>query len=178
MKELKTIHFKDGSFTANGVHYFIEKDISIQRAVYAEAAKMELESGKKVGKQIEDWIQVYDLANQQKFADIVVLAYNNRRGFKNFFEDISPVLKLCAVFINAEDEDRRYINDDLVQKKVKDWEEEGISQQSFFALALALLKSEVEGSESAMQSISELIKKLGEKAGAETAVNSSTITSS
>lgn len=175
MTQLKTIDFKEGSFTANGVEYFIEKEISIQRAVYAEAAKMELECAKKVGKQVEDWVKVYDLANQQKFADIAVLAYNNRKGFKNLFEDIAPVLKLCACFINAKEEDRRYINDDLVAKKVKDWEEEGISQQSFFALALALLKSEVEGSKSAMQSISDLIKELGEKAGA--AIVSNTITS-
>ncbi len=163
MRELKQIDFSQKSFTANGVEYFIEKEISIQRSVFAEAAKMELEAGIKVGKWEEDWAKVYDLANQQKFADIVVLAYNNRRGFRNFFEDASPVLKLCACFINAADEDRRFINDDLVAKKVKDWTEEGITQASFFAFAVAFLKTEAESSKSAMQSISELQNELREK---------------
>ena len=163
---LKTIDLTQPSFIANGEEYYIEKDISIQRSVYAEAAKIELESGLKVGKQLEDWVAVYDLANQQKFADIVVMAYNHRRGFKDFFEKHPPVLKLCSCFLNTKDEDRRYINDDLVERKIKDWTEEGISMQSFFALALTLLKIEVEGYRSATADILKLIKDFNEKVNA------------
>ena len=166
MSTLKSIDLSETSFIANGCEYFIERDISIQRSVYSEAAKIELESAVKVGKQLEDWVKVYELANAQKFADIVVLAYNNRRGFKDFFETHSPILKLCACFLNAKDEDRRYINDDLVNKKIADWSEEGISMQSFFALALTFLKFEVEGYKSATESILTLIKEFNEKVGA------------
>ena len=139
MKELKSINFQEKNFTANGVEYVIESQMSIQRSVYAEAAKIEMEGGMQLGKQLDDWKKLYELANQQKFADIVVLAYNNMRGFKNFFESNHPVLKLCACFINSADEDRRYITDDLVTKKINDWSEEGLSMKSFFLLALTFL---------------------------------------
>jgi len=163
---LKTINTEDKSFTANGVEYFIETDISIQRSVYAEACKIELENGLRAGKWMEDWVKVYDLANAQKFADIVVLAYNNRRGYKDFFKNHPPVVKLCAVFINAKDEDRRTITDDMVEKKIADFVEEGISMQSFFALALSFLKVEVQGYQNATRDILELIKEFGTKLSA------------
>lgn len=163
MNELKKIEIAERTFTANGIEYFIETDLSIQRSVYAEAAKLELEAGVKIGKQIEDWKNVYDLANEQKFADIVVLAYNNRRGYKNFYEQHPPVLKLCACFINAKDEDRRTISDDLVTRKINDWAEEGISMQSFFVLALTFLKSELEGYRNATQDILNLVNEFQEK---------------
>ena len=163
MTELKKIDLVERSFTANGTEYFIETDLSIQRSVFAEAAKLELEAGVKIGKQVEDWVKVYDLANEQKFADIVILAYNNRRGYKHFFEHHPPVLKLCACFINTKDEDRRTINDDMVTRKINDWSEEGISMQSFFVLALTFLKSELEDYRSATQDILALVKDLQQK---------------
>jgi hypothetical protein len=156
--KLKTLDLNEKSFTANGVEYFIESEISIQRSVYAEACKIELENGLKAGKWLEDWVKVYDLANEQKFADIVVLAYNNRRGFKDFFKNHPAVVKLCAVFINAADEDRRTITDTMVDKKVNDWVEEGITIQSFFGLALSFLRIEVTGYQNATQAILEMVK--------------------
>lgn len=166
--ELKNIDLSQKSFTANGNEYFIESTFSIQRSVYAELAKQELETGMSVGKQTEDWVKVYDLANEQKFADIVVLAYNNRRGFKNFFQNDHPVLKLCACFMNTADEDRRYIDDDIVSKKIHDWNEEGVSMQSFFAVALTFLKNEVEGYKNATQTISDLLADFIKRLSADT----------
>lgn len=162
MTELKTLDLTKKTFTANGTEYFIESEISIQRSVYAEAAKFILEKGMSVGKQTEDWKKVYDACNNNKLADVAVIAYNNMRGFKDFFEDHSPVLKLCACYINAKDEDRRYMSDDLVNKKVKDWSEEGLSMRGFFLLSLALIKKEVEGYESATRDILEKIKEYNE----------------
>ncbi|MFT4203490.1 MAG: hypothetical protein QM610_06200 [Chitinophagaceae bacterium] len=161
--QLKTIDPNQPSFTANGKEYFIEKGLSIQRAVYAEAQQIQMEAGLRMGKQLDDWKQVYELANKQKFADIVVLAYNNMRGFRNFFEEQHPVLKYCACFVNTEDEDRRGIDDDLVDKKIKDWAEEGIAMEGFFALALTFIKSGVQGYQSATESILDTVSAFQEK---------------
>lgn len=162
MEKLKTIDLTAKTFMANGTEYFIENEISIQRSVYAEAAKIELEGSRAVGKQTEDWKKVYDLCNESKLADVSVIAYNNLRGFKNLFESHNPVIKLCACYINYKDEDRRYITEAAIEKKVADWTEEGISMQSFFLLALALLKKEVEIYGSATQDILEKIKEFNE----------------
>ena len=158
MNELKNIDIKENSFTANGKTYHIETEMSIQRAVYAEAAKIEMEGGMQLGKQLEDWKKIYELANTLKFADIAVMAYNNMRGFKNFFETNHPVLKLCACFINKSDEDRRYISDDLVKTKIQDWSEEGLSMRNFFLLALTFLKADTENYKNATESILRLVK--------------------
>ncbi len=160
--ELKKIDLTKKSFIANGVEYFIESEISIQRAVYAEAAKIELETGMNVGKQTEEWKKVYDTCNENKFADVAVTAYNNLRSFKNFYEDHSPVLRLCACYINYKDEDRRYISDDLINKKVNDWIEEGFSISGFFLLSLSILKDEVKSCVSATQGILEAIREYNE----------------
>lgn len=167
MSKLKTIDPAETSFIANGQKYFIESELSIQRAVYAEAVKMELETGLQLGKQLDEWIKLYDLANQQKFADIVVMAYNNRRGFRDFFKSHMPVLKLCACFMNTEDEDRRQITDDMVNKKVADWQEEGISINSFFRHALTSLRAGLGDSGNGTQAISDLIKEYNQKVSAE-----------
>jgi hypothetical protein len=165
--KLKTIDFNDKSFKANGNEYFIEREVSIQRSVYAEVAKLEMEGSAKVGKQIDDWAKIYELANQQKFADIVVMAYNHQRGFQKLLKEHSPVLRFCACFINTADEDRRSITDDQADKKIQDWIEEGISMQSFFDLALTFLKIEVEGYKNATESISAVIKQYNEMLSAQ-----------
>lgn len=167
MTKLKTLDLTSTSFIANGTEYIIEKELSIQRSVYAEAAKIELEKGVGVGKQTEDWKKVYELCNQSKIVDAGIIAYNNMRGFKNFYEDHSPVIKLCACYINSVDEDRRYITDDIVNKKAQDWSEEGLSMQGFFLLALAILKKDLESCANAMHDILETIKEFNEMMQAE-----------
>lgn len=170
MSKLKSVDLSQKSFTANGKAYFIENEISIQRSVYAEMAKLELEKGIRVGSSTDDWQKVYDLANAQKFADIAVLAYNNRRGFKDLLTNTHPILKLCACFINEENEDRRYISDDAVTKKVNDWAEEGFTMSGFFMLALTSLKEEVASYKSVTQTISEIIEELKTSESQNTAV--------
>jgi hypothetical protein len=161
--ELKQINFQEKSFQANGKEYLIEKELSIQRSVYAEQCKIELETGLRVGKQLDDWTKVYDLANERRFADIVVLAHNNRRAFKNFFEEHHPILKLCACFLNSPEEDRRIITDSMVAAKIKDWAEEGYAMSSFFELALSFLKTESGDYRSALESVAELIKEFHQR---------------
>ena len=60
MQQLKTINWNEQSFIANGKKYFLEKELSIQRSVFAESAKIELESGLRFGKYTEDWKKIWD----------------------------------------------------------------------------------------------------------------------
>ena len=48
-------------------------------------------------------------------------------------------LRLCCLFINREDEDRRYIDEDLITEKIEDWKKEGIDMASFFGFASATI---------------------------------------
>lgn len=162
-KQLRSIDWNQQSFTANGKKYLLEKHLSIQRAVYAEAARIEMESGLRLGKYTEDWQKIWDLLNDKDrshFADISVIVHDHLRSFNNFLQDVHPVLKVAACFINEENEDRRSINDDLVNKKVEDWMEEGITMSSFFLLVLSFLRIEAEGLKSITDRISEIGKEV------------------
>ena len=161
--KLKTLDLTKPSFEANGKTYFVEAELSIQRSVYAEQCKIEIETSLAPGKQLKDWQKVYELANQTKFADIVVLAYNNLKGFKDFYEKKPPVLKLCACYLNTENEDRRVIDENLVNAKIDDWAEEGYTMQGFFALALTLIKNDIEHYKNIMADFSQLIQEFNQK---------------
>jgi hypothetical protein len=162
-KELKSIDWSQQSFTANGKKYLLEKQVSIQRAVYAEAARIEMETGLRLGKTTESWQKIWNLLNDKEkshFADISVIVYDHLRSFNNFLQDVHPVLKVAACFINEENEDRRIINDDIVNKKVEDWMEEGITMSSFFLLVLSFLRIEAEGLKSITDRISEIAQEV------------------
>jgi hypothetical protein len=142
--KLKTIDFATGVFTANGQDYFIESELSIERAVWKEHFTLELETGVAVGKQTQDWEKAWSLCNEMKFGDLAVLCHENRQAFVKLFENKPTILKLCALFCNTADEDRRTINNTLIDTKISDWFEEGYSFQSFLELALSILSVEVE----------------------------------
>jgi hypothetical protein len=50
-----------------------------------------------------------------------------------------PVMKICALFINTENEDRSAWNNDVVVKKMADWKASDIDVHDFFVIALTLV---------------------------------------
>lgn len=156
---MKAINWKEKKFEANGRTYYISGQMSIGRSVYAEEAKIEMESGVRVGKTTESFSKIYELLNKGKQADAAVECYNHIKAIDGFFERPAPVLRLCACFINHEGEDTKYINDSLVAEKVKDWSEEGLAMDSFFQLALIFIYDETADLKKFTGLISEVIKK-------------------
>jgi len=179
-KTLKSIDWNQQSFMANGKKYLLEKHLSIQRSVYTEAARIEMESGLRFGKYTEDWQKLWTLLNDKEkshFGEISVIVYNHLRSFNNFLENVHPVLKIAACFINEESEDRRTISDDIVNRKVNDWVEEGITMNSFFLLVLSFLKTEAEDLKSITNHISELTKEvMGKLSTKEEAISQELVT--
>lgn len=140
-KTLTTPEPKAPSFTANGKTYVIEKKISIARKIECDKLIIEVTGGGNMGENFSDWKKVYELCNDKKFADIAVLAHNRMEGVKKWQERHDPVLGLCALFINEENEDRRVISDEMIKAKIKDWSEEGIEYAFFLTMAKGLLKN-------------------------------------
>lgn len=155
MKELKVIDLKAKSFRANGTEYFIETGLSFER--FRMYQKLQIECGYEVGfagmfKHIKE---IYDLCNGMKFADIAVKTSNIMHGIAKVEERKIPILSLCALFINSKDEDRTIINDDIVDKKIADWEAEGLDITPFFHLALGSIQDFSKAWEEVSQTISE-----------------------
>ncbi|MES2395675.1 MAG: hypothetical protein V4549_06715 [Bacteroidota bacterium] len=141
VQELKKIDLKAGSFKANKVEYFIETSISFSR--FKMFQKLQIEAGYGIGfyELFESLKKIYDLCNDKKFADIAVLTHNTLRGIKDIDERPNAALQLCALFMNTKDEDRKIINDDIVNKKIADWEAEGLDIMPFFQVATSSMKN-------------------------------------
>ncbi len=142
MKDPKKINFAERMFTANGKNYFISTSVSVGRAVYIEEAKIEMETGVRVGQTTEGFIRIYDLLNAGKVADAAREAYNRAMAVDTMLNRPSPALRICACFMNREGEDIRGITEELVMSKIEDWKAEGLSMESFFTIALIFIAEE------------------------------------
>lgn len=135
MSQLKKIDLNAKSFIANEVEYFIEESMSFKR--YKMYQKLQIQMGFGTGfyDEYNDWKKVWDHANKSEFGNIAVVAHNKLYALKNIDERPTDILTMCALFINTKDEDRRIITDDMVDRKIADWEAEGLDIIPFFQLA-------------------------------------------
>lgn len=137
MQELKQINLTERSFLANEKTYFIEAgDISISRWAKYEELVLEMQYGTSQVEMFNKFKEITELANKLQFADIAVLAFNMQNGLLGVMERLPVALKICALFINEQDEDRGLITDDIIAHKIDDWRKEGYSIGPFFQLAL------------------------------------------
>lgn len=139
--ELKRIPFEDKKFTANGVEYFIEEQLSFDRLEMYE--KLEVEVGlsmrlESIYKKLDEQKQALSAGN---LYDAIVI--NNELQTSAYFKlehRMHPVFEMCALFMNTADEDRSVITKDMISKKYSDWRQE-YSVQDFFSFAIASMKN-------------------------------------
>lgn len=135
MKELKRIDFEKGIFEANGKKYYIESQMSIERFCEFQIYEKEAGLGMNFKKIYENLQQVYKDLNSTKFADASVRLNDLMHGVGNLELKEPAVLKICALFMNTEDEDRSIITNDMIVKKIEDWKKE-YDMRDFFWYAL------------------------------------------
>ncbi len=149
MKELISITPDSKSFVANGTEYFIERTISSDR--YREYMDIEIQLG--FGYNAYDLFQqikeAYSVIGDNPITSLTpnhivqfqVTLYRLMEGVGKVADRELEVLRLCALFINTKDEDRRYYSKDIEEKKIHDWKEAGIDVSSFFLLASTFSES-------------------------------------
>lgn len=130
------IDFEKGSFQANGKIYTIEGGLTIERYAEFQILEKELAYGLTVKGLYDKLRDIYKLLNKQQFADAAVYTHNLTTGVAKLEEREPVVLKICALFCNYENEDRREVSDDLITAKIQDWKTEGLDMRDFFQLAL------------------------------------------
>lgn len=141
---LKRIDLETGVFEANGTRYFIEGGLTIER--YAESQILEKEMGYGITFKafFEKMQSAYNLLNKQKPADAAVLLNDLIRGMGKINEREPIVLKICALYINAEDEDRSAFTQDMITKKINDWKAEKMDMRDFFHVASSSINGYIE----------------------------------
>lgn len=136
---LKTIDLKSKEFEANGVMYFIESTLSIERYRKFEEIEIELGYGRSFNEIFDNVRMAMEDINNQKQGEAYVKLYNLINGVQQFEMKRPHVFRYCALFINATDEDRAIITEDMITKKIDDWQKEGLDYQPFFSFALSSL---------------------------------------
>lgn|SRR5690606_28539009 len=138
MKKLKTLDPTAPSFECNGKIYYIESNLSIAR--FCEYQIMEKEAGfGTTFKAIFDELHsLYDLMNNTKFVEASIKLHNLVTGVSRLQDKEPVLLKMCALFINEENEDRTTITNDDIVRKIDDWKKE-YEVNGFFTLALNMV---------------------------------------
>lgn len=133
---LKRINLETGSFTANGTKYQIESQLSIERYCEMQVLEKELGFGVTFRGMFDKLKAIYTDLNKANFVGASVTVDGMLRGIAKIEEREPIVLKICALFINAEGENRGAWTTDLFVKKINDWKAEGLDMQDFFIVAL------------------------------------------
>lgn len=154
MTKLKRIDLAKGQFEANGKNYIIETNFSIERYSFYQKFQIETGFGVTFEEMFNNWEKVVVLANLLKFSEIVIMAYNMSKGLLKLEEKEPLMLKMCALFINEENEDRRIITDDMISVKINDWKEAGYEMTDFFQLALNTINGFIENWKKLTEAIS------------------------
>ncbi len=141
-KTLRELPVSTTSFVANGKEYRVHKSVSFDRWEAYEILQVEIGLARSYQQLIDGLREAYDLVNQVAcskpvFADLAVLLRDMIIGTTLVGEKQTPaVLKMCALFINREGEDVRFIDEATIESKVEDWRNEGISMTFFFQFAM------------------------------------------
>ena len=137
--ELRKIDFgKEKYFECDGRKFYVNESLSFAR--YRELQKISLEFGfsatfedifNNLAKSIESY-------NKHDYFNMSITIYKIQEGIKNLPEKDDPALRLCALFINEENEDSTVYNEGVMKSKIDCWGKE-IEVNGFFYLAASLV---------------------------------------
>ena len=156
---LKKIDFESGKLTGkSGKEYLIESELSVVRFQEFEKLQSHVGFGVDFEGVINKLKDAFEDLNKSKPADAAIKIHNLLNGVIQKVENREhPIMEMCALFINSEDEDRTEFNVDKIKRKIEDWRE--YSTNDFFQLAFTLVNNFIPIYEEISQSIS----KQGEK---------------
>lgn len=132
---LKQIDLNEPSFMANGKRYFIEQELSIERFCEFQDLEWEFQHGISPDGLMKKFRDIHKMCNRSAFVEIAVELESIVKGIAKVKEREPVVLKMVALFINEENEDRGKFSKDMYVRKIEDWKAEGINMGCFFSLA-------------------------------------------
>ena len=140
--KLKVIDFNaTNQFTANGVKYTVEKDLSFARWDYFSALCVRLAYGRDYDSIQQALVKAVEHLDKVHLVKASVELNNILEGITSFPNRVDDAIAICALFINAEGEDRGVITGEMISKKKEDWTVEGLSAIPFQHLAGSLCGS-------------------------------------
>ena len=139
MNTLRKIDFtKEKYFECGGRKFYVSDTLSFAR--YRELQKISIEFGfsatfEDIFKNLSKSIEAY---NKHDYFNMSIILYKIQEGIKNLDEKDDPALRICALFINEENEDITVYNEALMKSKIDCWGG-ALSIDPFFYLAASLV---------------------------------------
>lgn len=156
--QIKRIDLEGGVFMANGKKYFIEGQLTIARYMEFQVFEKELGFGVTFQSLFNGLNELWGYLNKMQFAEASVKVNDMIRGCAKIEEREPAVLKICALYINEENEDRFTITDDMITNKIRDWKTEGYDMKDFFMVAFSSVSGIIDASQKVSRIISGLEK--------------------
>lgn len=151
MNELRKIDFeKDTDFECEGKHFYLTDSLGFVR--YRKSQEIMLEFGFSAS-----FLDIYhnleiakEYFDKGKYYNMAITHFKIMEGIKNLNEKDDPALRLCALFINEEDEDISKYDEALMKAKISCWASE-LEVGPFFYLAAGLVNHWTNAYEKAIQ---------------------------
>lgn len=158
---LKRIDFENETqfTTRTGNTYYVEPGMNSERLAMWQ--KLEVEAGLSITyKSLFDGLgRIRESLNAFQAVPACVEVDNLQRGVAKLEDKHHTLLRMCALIINHEDEDRTTITEDIITRKVEDWKEYDV--RDFFTLALNKIKGFIDD----YLNVSRIISAQDQKAG-------------
>ena len=157
--EIKRLPLDVKEFEANGRKYHVSKMLSVERWRQYEDLQPLIGFGRSFQDIFDSVKKAYEALQAPKIADASVILHNILTGIKEKLDGRhDPALQICALFINAEGEDEKVYDEEVMKSKIEDWQKEGYAIQDFFSLAWNLVPGFIDIYKDDLQDISSLMK--------------------
>lgn len=136
---MRTIDFKEKKFECGGRTFYVHDSLSFNR--FRELQRISIEFGfsttfVELFKEIQ---KCYDYVQTNKnWGDLAVTLYNLLHGVSSIDNKDAAALRLCALFINEENEDVTVFDEAKMKGKIECWAKE-LDVSPFFHLAASLV---------------------------------------
>jgi hypothetical protein len=137
--KLKTFDPADGKFECAGKIYFITQSLSFDRYEKLRELTIEMGYSASFSQIFDNLMKAWTKLNENKLADGAVIIHNIMNGIKKLEKKYDVAFRICALFINEEDEDPTIYDEEKQNEKISDWSKE-YDVAPFFDVAISLVK--------------------------------------
>lgn len=124
------------SFKANGKTYKVNDSFKVGRLQIVTLLEDELAQMTDNKTCHSVMAKAINLINKAELGEAYRVLYNKIESDNKVVNIGHYALRLCTAYINYEGEDERYLTDQTIKEKIKDWSEEGLEIEPFLLLAV------------------------------------------
>lgn len=141
--KLKELPLDVKRFEANSKKYYISKSLSVERWRYYEDFQALVGFGRSYDDVFNSYVKIWEALDDKggpKVATASLICHNAMTAIKQKLDERHhPALMICTLFVNYEGEDERIYDEEIMNSKIRDWQEEGYDISSFFRMAWNLV---------------------------------------